>query len=242
MGGGPDPNLLDGGIGNDTLVGGPATDTLSGGADDDTYGLTPTDVIGNETAGSDTAVLTQSGSYTFADIETVRTSDKIAASVNVVDDDVETFGFGAKGGTINYSVRSGSRHNMTIDFGDGADTFVISTSLATLSTGIVDLDTGNTIGFFWGFTVQDIGANDRIDLSDLGIVGQVAAGTTLTLQQEQGVYLLGPNARIERDDGSTFDWEFDSYTNNDTWYIVDLNASRFSPYFDGSLSASNFLI
>lgn len=236
MSGGNGDDFLRGVEGNDTLDGGAGRDFMTGGSGNDTYVLSgDKDVIVESSGifdGRDTAIIEAGGDYSFAGIEFVRIDSLGATEVRIASQEIRALSFDAEdGGTIRFEFSSAPEEKtIKVTFGAGADVFRVDDGGFKLATGIYNGPVQS--GFFWGFDFQDVGKEDRIDLSSLGIDQLVTGSET---GAAGGQYLLAPGARVEI--GALF---FENTT--DGWFYLDSKTGLFSPSFSGDLSSGNFLI
>ena len=232
--GGAGNDALFGEDGNDTLNGGDDIDSMSGGAGNDTYILADRRDIVLEFAGggNDTARLTAAGQYAFTNVEHVEITSGAAIKLTISSAGVDSLAFDAEdGGTVRYQLSSApTEKSIEVVFGAGADRFVFDTNGFDPATGNITGGTQN--GFFWGFDMQGVEGDDRIDLTSLGI-DQVVTGSESSAAE--GQFLLAPGARVEA--GSLF---YENTTSG--WFFVDTTTSLFSPLFSGNFVEDNFIV
>ena len=179
-----------GGKGNDILKGGTFADTLDGGAGgkdklvggrgDDTYVVAsaPQQIVEKVNGGKDTAIITKAGSFDFANVETIRFAKALTGPVTI------------QGDSLDNAVLSKGDDDVTFDFSNFTGTQAFKFIEVDLKGGtdriefLFDMEAHPTkINAYIG----GIDADDRIDVSSLGLLGFVPEQGTSGLKR--GLYL-----------------------------------------------------
>jgi len=255
--GGGDADTLIGGIGNDALWGGGGVDALTGGKGNDTYHLGDNNstVVGRDEAsgggeslvaganddviveakngGTDTVVVYVSGDqFDIRNVERFKLAGTGEASVllNQFDDFILSSGNDHLKLTINKLQRT----PIDIKTGGGADTISIFFEPGVDPSQVLD---GK--GLTARFRFSDLSANDKIDLTSIGIEDVIMRREKT--YEDKGFYLMAPGAKLDFMENGHIDKTYNNST--DSWFVVKLGTSTpYGPEFMGDIDRSHFLL
>jgi hypothetical protein len=256
--GGNGNDILLGGEGNDILYGDGNKDTLKGEGGNDTYFLltdTPTapepdtdpepdpnpsltgggnadEIVEAKNGGLDTVVIGVAGDFNIKNVEKFRLSGDINGNVAVVLNQFDSFRLTGQDDTLTLTINKLQKDAIDIFTGGGADTVRIK-----LSPGIDPSQVLDGKGLTARFDFADLSAQDTIDLTSIGIKKIVM--TDLDISNDQGFYLMAPDAQIHLMSGNE---ETKTYTNDtNSWFVVKCgDKTPYGPEFVGDIDKTNF--
>ena len=227
-------DVLIGGGGKDTLMGGPGNDSLKGGNGNDLYIMSGggTDkVVEKKSGGNDTMAIQTAGTYDAKNVERLEFDGSFSGEARVTLNQFEAFDLSGGKDRLEIVVNRIGKHPIEIDTGKGSDTVAISFDGVNPSK-VLDREGKTAV-----FDFDDLSKKDTIDLTALGIKAIVK--NTREVDNDNGLYLLAPGAKVNLMDGNEVDKTYDN--NTDSWFMVRLGADTpYGPEFTGDIAAGNF--
>ena len=259
LNGGAGNDILLGGAGDDRLTGGEGIDELVGGGGDDTYVITaksPSDgldpdypsepnepnpslkggnndaIVEDKGGGKDTVVIDMAGSFDIRHVEWMRLSGDFSGAVSLNINQFDKFTLSDRSDALTVTINRLQKDPIDIVTGAGADTVRIQFAPGVNPSQVLDHK-----GLTARFDFADLGANDTVDLTALGIRKIVTNDLDITV--DQGFYLMAPDAQIHLFRNGS---EVKTYNNNtDSWFMVRCgDDTPYGPEFFGDVHKDNF--
>jgi hypothetical protein len=253
--GGEGDDTLIGGGGNDKLWGGGGADRLEGGKGNDIYilggdgeldpdnggnpdqvGASNSDqIVESRKSGTDTVVVqVNGGDFNLRHIEKFRISADMTGSIAVNLNEFDAFTLSTGNDDLTLTINRLQKTAIDIRTNGGADAIHIQFEPGVDPSQVLD---GKGLTARFKFT--DLTADDRIDLTSIGIKDIIATRDHIT--DDSGFYLLAPGAKLDLMDGNKIDKTYNNYTDN--WFVVKCgDDTPFGPEFIGNIDKGHFEI
>jgi hypothetical protein len=253
--GGEGDDVLIGGSGNDRLWGGGGVDRLEGGKGNDTYflggdeeldpdnggnpmqvGLANGDrIVEGRKAGTDTVVMqVDGGDFNLRHIEKFRVTAEMTGTISVDLNEFDTFTLSTGNDDLTLVINRLQKTPIDIRTNGGSDTVHIQFEPGVDPSQVLD---GKGLTARFRFT--DLTADDRIDLTTIGIKDIISGRDQIN--DDSGFYLLAPGAKLDLIEGGKIDKTYNNYTDN--WFVVKCgDDTPFGPEFIGNIDKGNFEI